>query len=610
MKKSLGVLSLMALVLGISASAQAQLFQNSNQNCEETTVLSIQGGSNSIACKNISGPALFNSDDFPDCALLTPNTDLGSPNVLSILMNLGSSATSCSSGTGDQFADAVNYAVTGLVPGSLGDLGSVVAGPLLSSSAFDDVAAPNTSTFGGNQNYATVPSVAGGGFGATNPIDTSATDVSFDFAGGPDISFSNDDADKTNALLDCNNDGAMDVAIIVKDDDAGDTFRVNFLINNGSGLQAASATADTGIQSSALSSEDVGALAVGDFNNDDNTDVAVTVSPSSGPLGGSSIVQVCTNNGSCGFTCQSATQVNLNDLHGGTDPRPTSIVAGDFNDDGNIDVAVNTPALALADRGVDFLFGNGSAAFSSNLVLAYTPENSSGIPVTLATGCFDNDNSEDVAVTYGSQVTSSARVGVFTDISSASAATTTLTFDGLIGSPGGIDSADFDNQGGDDILMVATDIANTANPRQAFVFMNSVETIVADAGSDTVMEDSGSTQLSGSCTVNPADASASFAPTWTILSPASGGSLTNATSLTPTFTATADGVYTLQLTCRTRCDDTATDTVVVTVGSGILEGSGVFLGGCSFNPLASFSVSGLGMMFASLSLFWGIRRRK
>ncbi len=599
-------------LLSYAPSASAQMFQNGNTDCQQLDVITPNGGSNSIACQNILGGADFNGDTYPDCVLLNSTTDTGAEDVFSVLMNQASAATNCSSATPSQFDPSVNYAASGFEGAAVtSGLGSIVAGPILSSTPFDDAAAPNIDppVILGDILFATVPSVAGGGFGATSPIATD--DANLDFAGGPDLGFANNQTDKNSALIDCNNDGFLDAAAIVKGDGL-DTFRVNFLINNaGLGLQDASVTANTNIVAVAGSGEDVGAVAVGDFNNDGNTDVVVAVSTS---ITAESFVQVCTNDGTCAFTCQSSTQVNLNTLHGGVDPTPTSIVAGDFNGDGNFDAAVNTPGVGVVGgQGVDFLFGNGAAipAFSANLLLPYAPAGSTGAPLTLTTGCYDNDNTTDLAMTFGSSATSSARVGVFTNITSVEANADTLSFNAAdVNTPGGIDSADFDRLGGDDILMVATLSGVT---RQAYVFMNAIETIVANAGSDVTLSAVGSVALTGTCAIDPEDESAVFANSWAILSPETGGTLSGGTTLTPTFTATAPGTYTIELTCRTRCDGTGTDTVVVTVG-GTLPPGITTQGGCvgnTLSPSAPSLVSTLYgfVLFAPVMVF-GYRRRR
>lgn len=601
-------------LLSYAPTVSAQMFQNGNTDCQQILVLTDNGGSNSVACQNINGAADFNGDAYPDCALLTSTTTDSAPtDVFSVLMNLATASTGCSS----QFDAADNYTADGLEGLVIGSpLGSIVAGPILSSSAFDDAAAPSLDPAVGlgDTVYATLPSVASGGFGAVNPIATSNANYNTGNVLSPDVAFSNDTTDKNAALIDCNNDGFLDAAVVVRDNSALDVFKVNLLINNaGTGLQDAASFADTQILANPLAT-DIAALAVGDFNNDNNDDVVVVAS-STALVPSASVVEVCTNDGSCGFTCQTTTQINLNTLHSGSDPLPTSIVAGDFNGDGNYDVAVNTPGLATASEGVDFLFGNGATvpAFPTNLVVAYIG-GTTGEPSRLTTGCYDNDNTTDVSMSYSAGAGSN--VGVFTNITNTDLNTDVLNFnptnilDPII-LPTGIDSADFDRLGGDDIITLA--LNPDGKVRVAYVFLNTVETIVANAGTDITLSGPGSAALTGTCAIDPEDESAVFANSWAILSPETGGTLSGGTTLTPTFTATAPGTYTIELTCRTRCDGTGTDTVVVTVG-GTLPPGITTQGGCvgnTLSPSAPSLVSTLYgfVLFAPVMVF-GYRRRR
>lgn len=606
MKKLLTLLSVTALSFVFINSSQAQLFQNSNSSCEEMSVLFGTIQANSVACRNINGDADFNGDGYPDCGILTDDTDLGDPEVLSVFMNRAASATNCSSGTGDQFEAAADYGVSGLTGTTVANLASLVAGPLESTSAFDNLAAPNLT---GNDVFAVANSVAAGGFGAPGLIDTTATNVLWDQSTA-DNGFFNSSTEKNAALLDCDNDGDLDAAMAIGNG-SSDFFGVNIMLNNGSSLQDANIQALTSL---VYSSGDA-AMAVGDFNNDGFTDVVLTMVE-----GGSSFLEVCTNDadGTCGFTCLDADREDLDVVLGASPVSPTSVVAGDFDGDGNVDAAFTTPSLpTTADRGLAFAFGDGSGAFASirNAPFADAPSRAS--PRVAAVGCFDNDNNPDVAYTYGNgQLTAPTSIAVYTGITSATQTTTVLTFDDTALDPWGIDTADFDQQGGDDIMAVATSSTITANPRQAFVFMNSVETIVANAGAD-VSTEATSVQLTGTCATDPADASAVFAPTWTIVSPASGGTLTNANTLTPTLTTTTTDTFVVRLTCRTRCDDTATDTVSVTTGGLCLEGSGIpgksstnCAASCSFNPFIPFSWGAILAFISGLGALWILRRRK
>lgn len=608
MKKSLGVLGFIALSFALVQPSHAQLFQNGNTDCESITVID-EGGidSNSVACKNFYAEADFDGNGFTDCALVTDETDItaAATETVSILINEGSAATDCLSGAGNQFQASQNYFVTGLVSDvTQGDpLSTIVVGAISPvDSTFDDFAAANT-LISGTGVYATGVSLDAGGFGAS-PL--TSEDADWDSATSTDMGFGNGFAEKTTALFDCDADGDLDAAMLVGNSTPDDVFQVNLLLNNGSVLESTSSSASTGVGFSS----GFGALAIADFNGDDIEDVVTVINE-----GGTTFLQVCTNDGACSLTCDIANQVNANTVLS-DNPSSNSIVAGDFDGNGTQDVAINTPGFSAADRGIALFFGDGNEGFTSDaLPVAYVPE-AGASPVVLATGCFDNDNNPDVTVSSsGSGAAGLGSVGVFTRITSASVTSTSLTFNGDVDDLGGIDAADFDNLGGDDILVVGG--LGTGSTRTAFVFMNTEETIAANAGSDVTIENTSgdieggsSVELSGACTIDPEDDAASFAVTWTLTSPTSGAVISGSTTLTPTFTATVDGVYTVTLSCRTRCDDIVTDTVVITVGNGILEGSGVFWGGCSFNPLASFSLTGISMMLSSLVLLFALRRRK
>ena len=616
MKKLLFFLSVSALSLAVLPTVQAQMFQNSNKDCQEIPISSSPSGM-SVACKyynqnsdnfHYSG-ADFDGNAYSDCVVGSASTNPGaSITQSSVLTNIGASGTCFS-----QFnSPSDNFNLTGVTPlsTSLG-LASTVAGPIehpynATPVPVSDFAIPFLPDFAGNPNFSTAPNT-GSGFGAS-PIATN--DVSWDQSGA-DSGYLSSQTDKNVALMDCNSDGALDAVMTIGNRSA-DFLGINVLVNSGSALQAASLQALTNLPF-ASRIEEFSSLAVGDFNNDGIPDVVLALTSL-----GSSFVEVCINDGSCGFSCKDASQVALDVELGDSPVNPTSIAAGDFNGDGNTDVVVTTPSFATAaNRGVAFLFGNGNSGFTSSRVVPFDSTAPAGTPNVLAVGCFDNDNNPDVVVTHGSQAPDSAALGVYSRITTSTQNSTTLNFGQSVSSPWGIDTADFDKQGGDDIMMVADDITNTANPRQAFVFLNTVETIVANAGSD-VTSSADVVQLTGTCATNPADSTAEFATTWTILSPSSGATLTNATTLTPTLTATAPGTYVVQLTCRTRCKDTATDTVSVTIGNSslCLEGSGAFTGspsnncgaGCSLG-MAPFSWVGILSFFSGIGVLWSVRRR-
>src|SRR5262249_48410327 len=83
-------------------------------------------------------------------------------------------------------------------------------------------------------------------------------------------------------------------------------------------------------------------LATGDFNGDNITDVAVVVGPTNGEAG----VAIMLGNGDGTFKAPVTYPAGVT---------PTAVVAGDFNNDGKLDLAVT-----LSDPGkVAILLGNG-----------------------------------------------------------------------------------------------------------------------------------------------------------------------------------------------------------------------------------------------------------
>ena len=647
MKKLFTFLSITALLLVFVNSSQAQQFQNTNAACESelipcasvTSLKCAAGSATSVACKNSHGTAQFTSSGFVDCAVSVPARDPSSvptPVVTGVLINKASGATSCASGSGSQFGTDLDYGFSSFdtLASSVG-FGSVVVGNI-DGGSFSDMEVPGATLAGPSTlvpSAVTAKSVAAGGFGAdelsittTSPGPVTWQTIAAHQAAPTSVS------DRTNALINCNGKGGpLDLIVPVADPGtlAPGDFRINVLLNGGTGLAAASSSVDTGISTSGGVAPVLMSVAVGDFNNDGIDDVAAVFGTAT-----ANRLIVGINNGSCGFTFFPTGGLDLTTAHTGTLPVPRSIVVGDFNGDGNADVAISEPGLAATTRGVHYYFGNGSStfAFTTNTHVSFTGNPVDGSPSSLTTGCFNNDNVVDVAGTYlgpGTGGSGNVRVinsdglgGLQTPVSLAFSNTNLIVAGGL--TIHGIDAADFDAQGGDDIIALGTDLTDSSR-RKAYVFMNTVETIVANAGA-AVSTQSSSVQLTGTCATNPADATAVFAPTWTIVSPASGGTLTNATTLTPTLTTTTDAAYTLRLTCRTRCTATATATVVVTkttttpttpADNLCLEGDGLYSkpstncgAGCAFNPLATFSWAGILAMFSGLGVLWRIRRKK
>ena len=217
---------------------------------------------------------------------------------------------------------------------------------------------------------------------------------------------------------DFNGDGKIDIAVA---DAAGNNISV--LLNNGSGGLNPRIAYNVGTKPLAL--------VAGDFNGDGRTDLAVANYQDNS-------ITVLAGNGDGTFanaqTFSVSPAVNV-----GTGPN--AIVAGDFNGDQKIDLAVSD-----AGGGVSILLGNGGGGFGTAHLFA------AGItPNGLITGIFNGDASLDLAVVNATGDNVSVLLG---------------NGDGTFGSPinyavgfgpQSITAADFNNDSKMDLAVVNTD---------------------------------------------------------------------------------------------------------------------------------------------------------
>src|SRR5262249_47264746 len=139
-----------------------------------------------------------------------------------------------------------------------------------------------------------------------------------------------------------------------------------------------------------------GSIVTADLNNDGKQDVVVLNQGQSPDF--TSSASVLLGNGDGSFRPAITT---------GLLPGAMSVTAGDFNNDGRLDLAISN---RLTDV-VELLRGNGDGAFQANPVLLPIPRNGATFPTitSVAVADFEHDGTLDIAVTSAASNT----VGVF-----------------------------------------------------------------------------------------------------------------------------------------------------------------------------------------------------
>ena len=216
-----------------------------------------------------------------------------------------------------------------------------------------------------NQNDGDVSILLGTGTGSFGPQTT--------FAAGP--------GPTTVAVGDFNGDGQPDLAFAnYGNQGAGNT--VSILLGAGTGSFGPPTTFAVG--------GGPFVVAVGDFNEDGQQDLAVGYYDSGGTSGVTVDVLLATGPGTFGAPASFAVGTN-----------PVSIAVADFNGDGHLDLAVGNRNSSF----VSVLLGDGTGAFGAQTTFATLPE-----PYGVAVGDFNADGLPDLVVTdykagAGSQVT-------------------------------------------------------------------------------------------------------------------------------------------------------------------------------------------------------------
>jgi len=166
------------------------------------------------------------------------------------------------------------------------------------------------------------------------------------------------------ATADFNGDGKPDL-VTANNIDA----TITVLLNNGNGTFRTGSTYTFGTAPSDV--------VAGDFNGDGKIDLAVV------PCGNSAANVACVLLGNGDGTFQSASSYP-------TSAAPNMLVAGDFNADGKLDLAITNSS------GVDVLLGNGDGTFQSPLTFSLGT-----FAFGIASADFNGDSKLDLAITNG-----------------------------------------------------------------------------------------------------------------------------------------------------------------------------------------------------------------
>jgi hypothetical protein len=176
------------------------------------------------------------------------------------------------------------------------------------------------------------------------------------------------------AVGDFNGDGKTD---LVAAGNANQTTAQAFLVALGSGSNSLFSTIDLFLGGGTFDSPDLSTIyptsvAIGDFNGDSKSDLALTTY-------NQGIVSILLGNGTGGF----GATTNFNVGSG-----PASVKTGDFNGDGKFDLVVANDA----SNNVSILLGNGTGGFG-----ATTNFNVGLNPLSVVVGDFNGDGKSDLA---------------------------------------------------------------------------------------------------------------------------------------------------------------------------------------------------------------------
>ncbi|CAF0913691.1 unnamed protein product [Adineta steineri] len=200
-----------------------------------------------------------------------------------------------------------------------------------------------------------------------NYVDIVLTYRNYTFLNQNTYSTGNQSGPNSVAFADFNNDKQLDIVVA----NSG-TNNIGIFLGYGNGTFSSQTTYSTGDNSQPFS------VTIGDFNNDQQLDIVVANSG--------------TNNIGIFFGYFNGTFSSQTTYSTGNGSMPYDVATGDFNNDGQLDIAVAN----YYGCNIGIFLGYSNGTFSSQQT--YPTGNSSG-PQSIAIGDFNNDSRLDIAVT-------------------------------------------------------------------------------------------------------------------------------------------------------------------------------------------------------------------
>lgn len=276
---------------------------------------------------------------------------------------------------------------------------------------------------------------------------------------------------------DFNGDGIPDIAVA----NISGTPNVSIFLGNANGGVGATPSSTLTLPGSGTPAH----IVVGDFNNDGIPDLAISSGSVTAPATSNGIVTIFLGSSSSPGTFMQVTNTLTTGIN------PLGIAVGDFNLDGNLDLAVvnNVAASTVTDTTVNIFLGTGAGTFTIPTVPSYclgtgtsctTTTSPTGIAAAgtrfLTIGDFNNDGNLDLATSNNSTANISILLGsangtftlqnVLSDGPGISTSTTNAN-------PNAIVTADFN---GDGVLDLAVAIADNGLGSTANVLLGSTVT--------------------------------------------------------------------------------------------------------------------------------------